>query len=70
QHPETDLMNLGLSTIASISDHSLAVVPMINYNIFENVELLVYFNFYLGKQGTAYASNLGNGGLIRARIYF
>jgi len=70
QHPLTDLVNLGFSTIFSISDNSLALVPMMNYNIFENVELLVYLNFYLGKEGTAYASNMGNGGLVRARIYF
>lgn len=70
QHPVTDLMYLGLSTIFSISDKSLALVPMLNYNIFENVELLAYLNFYLGKEGTAYASNMGNGGLVRARFYF
>jgi hypothetical protein len=70
QHPVTDLVNLGLSTIFSISDKSLALVPMMNYNIFENVELLAYLNFYLGKEGTAYASNMGNGGLVRARVYF
>ncbi|MDZ7262377.1 MAG: hypothetical protein ONB05_09775, partial [candidate division KSB1 bacterium] len=70
QHPLTDLMHLGLSTIVSISDKSLALVPMMNYDMFENVELLVYLNFYLGQEGTAYASNLGNGGLIRARVYF
>ncbi|MQY78656.1 MAG: hypothetical protein GH151_05575 [Bacteroidetes bacterium] len=70
QHPVTDLIYLGLSTIVSISDKSLALVPMMNYSIFENVDLLFYLNFYLGEEGTAYASNLGNGGLIRARVYF
>lgn len=70
QHPVTDLMSLGLSTIVSISDKSSAFVPTMNYNIFENVELLAYLNLYLGREGTAYASNLGNGGLIRARVYF
>ncbi len=70
QHPATDLMDFGFSAIFSISDKSLALVPMVNYNIFENVELLAYLNFYLGKEGTAYTKNLGNGGILRARVYF
>ena len=70
QHPATDLMDFGFSAIFSISDKSLALVPMVNYNIFENVELLAYLNFYLGNEGTAYAKNLGNGGILRARVYF
>jgi len=69
-HPVGDLVNLGLSSIVCFSDNSSALLPTLNYNVFENVELLLYLNFYLGKEGTVYASNLGNGGLIRARVYF
>ena len=69
-HPVGDLVYIGLSSIYSISDNSLALLPTLNYNIFENVELLMYLNFYLGEEGTVYASNLGNGGLLRARLYF
>ena len=69
-HPAGDLVNLGLTSIVCFSDNSFALLPTLNYNIFENVELLLYLNFYLGKEGTVYASNLGNGGLVRARVYF
>lgn len=70
QHPATDLISIGSSAIYSISDGSLALVPMVTYNIFENVDLSLFINYYLGKEGTAYAENLGNGGMIRARVYF
>ncbi|MCK4751771.1 MAG: hypothetical protein KAT15_32165 [Bacteroidales bacterium] len=70
QHPITDLMYLGMSGIYCISDNSAALVPTLNYLALDNLELLLYLNFYLGKDGTAYASNLGNGGMVRARIYF
>jgi len=70
QHPATDLINVGGSAIISISDNSFALVPMMTYNVFENVDLNLFLNFYFGKEGTAYAKNLGNGGMVRARIYF
>ena len=70
QHPITDLMYLSMSGIYCISDNSAALVPTLNYLALDNLELLLYLNFYLGKDGTAYASNLGNGGMVRARIYF
>jgi hypothetical protein len=70
QHPVTDLVYLGLSGIYCISDNSTALVPMLSFSAFDNVEILCYLNFYLGREGTAYASNLGNGGMLRARIYF
>jgi len=70
QHPATDLINIGSSAILSISDNSFAIVLMISYNILENVDLNLFLNFYFGKEGTAYAKNLGNGGMVRARVYF
>lgn len=69
-HPLTDLIQVGCSLITSINDGSFAVVPTLNYNIFENVELFTYLNFYFGKEGKSFASNLGNGGVARARVYF
>jgi len=69
-HPATDLLNIGCSFIASLSDGSVAIVPTVMYNIYENVELTFFGTFYTGREGTAYASNLGNGGIIRARVYF
>jgi hypothetical protein len=70
QHPVTDLIYLGISGIYCISDNSAALIPTLNYAALDNLEILLYFNFYLGREGTAYASNLGNGGMVRARIYF
>ena len=70
QHPATDLITIASSAIVSLSDKSTAVVPMLTYNIFENVDLDLFVNYYLGKEGTVYAKNLGNGGMLRARVYF
>lgn len=69
-HPVTDLVNSGCSVITSINDRSVAVIPTLSYNIFENVDLFAYLNFYFGKEGKSFASNLGNGGIARARVYF
>jgi hypothetical protein len=70
EHPVTDFMALGISTIISISDNSIALVPTVNYSFAENVEITGYINFNLGKKGTAYGENTGNGALLRARVYF
>ena len=70
QHPVTELIQLSLSTIYVISDQSAAIVPTLNYNLFENVDVFVYLNFYTGKEGAVFNKKLGNGGLIRARVYF
>ncbi len=70
QHPVTELLNLGLQTLYSISDNSAALVPTLLYSFSDNVEIFAYLNFNLGKKGTAYARKLGDGGLIRLRVYF
>ncbi len=70
KHPLTDFIDLGASCICSISDGSLALIPTLNYSFTENVDLMAYLNFGLGKQGTAYSETSGNGGLLRARVYF
>ncbi len=70
QHPITDFIQLGLSSIYSISDNSLAIVPTLNYSFSQNMEILAYLNFNFGKDGTAYSKLQGNGGLVRARIYW
>jgi len=70
QHPATDLLNIGLSSIYSISDNSLALVPTLNYSFSDNVEIFAYLNFNFGQEGKVYAKSMGNGGLIRARVYF
>ena len=69
-YPATDFVTLGFSAVASLSDGSVALIPMVTDNVFENVELTLFGNFYRGKEGTAYASNLGNGGMVRLRVYF
>jgi hypothetical protein len=70
QHPATDLMSVGISTIYSISDNSFALVPTLNYSFSDNVEIFAYLNFNFGKEGKVFARNMGNGGMIRARVYF
>ncbi len=69
-YPFTDLINLQLLSIFSVDDGSAAVVPVIDYNIFENVDLNIMGNVFTGGEGKAYNSRLGNGFIIRARVYF
>jgi hypothetical protein len=70
QHPATDLLSVGLQTVYCISDKSLAFVPTLGYSISDNVEIYAYLNFNIGKEGTVYGKNMGNGGLLRLRAYF
>lgn len=70
QHPATDLLDIGISTIYSLSDNSFALVPTLNYNLSDNVDIFVYLNLNFGKEGKAFAKNMGSGGLVRARVYF
>ncbi len=70
QDPLTDLINIGGSVIGCINDESIAVVPQLTYSLFQDVELTALGNLFLGEEGTMYSKNLGNGGLIRLRVYF
>ncbi len=70
QHPATDLLNVGLQTVYCISDNSIAFVPTLIYSLSDNVDVYAYLNFNLGKEGTVYGKNMGNGGSIRIRAYF
>ena len=70
QHPVTDLIHLGLQSIYSISDHSVALVPILNYSFSENIDIMAYLNLNFGKEGTVFSKTMGNGGMLRARLYF
>jgi len=70
QHPITDLIDFGVSQIISLSDASIAFVPTLNYSMAQDVDVLFYFNINIGKSGTAYAHESGNGGLARVKLYF
>ncbi|MBN1482743.1 hypothetical protein EH223_12210 [candidate division KSB1 bacterium] len=69
-YPVTDLFNLGIMVIQSVSDGSATLVPMMTWSLFQDVELTVYLNMNTGTDGRAYAANLGNGGMIRLRVFF
>jgi hypothetical protein len=70
QYPVTDLISISASGIYSISDQSAAIIPTVYYSIFENVDLTLMFNIYLGEEGRLFNSSLGNGGYLRAQVYF
>ncbi len=70
QHPATDLLNIGLSTIYGLSDNSFALVPTLNYSLSDNVEIFAYLNLNFGSEGKVFSRKMGNGGLIRVRVYF
>jgi hypothetical protein len=65
-----DLLTVGISAIVIFSDGSFALLPTLIYLPFENVEILAYVNYYHGNRLAAFNKNLGNGGMIRARVYF
>ncbi|MGB7054483.1 MAG: hypothetical protein WBE28_04100 [bacterium] len=69
-YPLTDMLNIGTSAIMDISGWSAAIVPMVQYSLFQNVELTLMGNIYIGTTGTAYSSTLGNGAFLRATVYF
>ncbi len=70
QHPAADLLSVGISTIYSISDNSFALAPTLNYSLSDNVEVFAYLNINFGREGKVFGKNMGNGGVIRARVYF
>ncbi len=70
QHPATDLLNVGVSAIYSLSDKSMALVPTLNYSFSDNVEIFAYLNLNFGAEGKVFSKQMGNGGLIRVRVYF
>lgn len=70
QYPATDLISMGSMVICSISDQSSVVVPMLNFDLFQDVHLTIYGNVYLGEDGRTFASNMGNGALARLRVYY
>ena len=70
QHPATDLLNVGVSTIYSLSDKSMALVPTLNYSFSDNVEIFAYLNLNFGSEGKVFSKKMGNGGLVRVRVYF
>lgn len=66
----TDLVGLGLMGIASADDGSVAFVPMVDWNLFENLDLTLMANLMVGDEGKAYGSNLGGSGFLRCRVWF
>ncbi len=70
QYPLTDMLTIGGSAVLSVSDMSAAIIPMLQYSLFQNIELTLMGNIYIGEEGTAYSNSLGNGGFIRASVYF
>jgi len=69
-YPATDLLNVGLSFLHSLSDGSVALVPMIEYSILEDLDLEFFGGINLGSEGTVYSEELGNGMMLRLTWYF
>ena len=69
-YPATDLVRLGLSSIVSLNDESAALVPQLTYSIFQDVELILMGNLYIGKTGAMFNKDLGAGGILRLKCFF
>ena len=70
QYPLTDFVTVGSMGIFSISDQSAAIIPMVNYSVFENVDVTFMCNVYTGTEEQTFSNALGIGGLLRATVYF
>jgi len=70
QHPLSDFISGGLSSLISLTDGSFALIPTLNVSISSNSELTAYFNINFGEEGKGFGKNTGSGGMIRLRVYF
>ncbi|MGB2989608.1 MAG: hypothetical protein WBC98_06580, partial [Candidatus Zixiibacteriota bacterium] len=70
QYPITDLIKVGGSTLVSLSDGSIALVPTVLYSFQENIEFTLIGNVNVGREGKAYGSSQGRSLLLRGRVYF
>ena len=69
-YPVTDLMNIGISVISSLSDGSVALIPVIDYSLANDLYLEIFGGINLGKDDTVYSGELGKGLLMRLTWYF
>ncbi len=69
-HPVSDLLTMSLSSIISITDGSLALVPTFTYNLSDNVDITGYLNVNIGDENELFSTKSGSGGLLRVRAYF
>ncbi len=70
QYPLTDLITSRCSALFSLSDGSMALIPSLEWNIFEDVMLTAYLNINVGNEDGVYSPRFGNGGMLRLRGYF
>lgn len=70
QYPLMDFVTIGSMGIFSISDQTAAIIPMVNYSMFENVDLTLMLNLNIGEEGRMFSKNYGTGGFLRATVYF
>lgn len=69
-YPVTDLMNIGMSVASSLSDGSVALIPVIDYSLTNDLHLEFFGGINLGKDDTVYSRELGKGLLMRLTWYF
>ncbi|HHE33269.1 MAG TPA: hypothetical protein ENL07_11825 [Chlorobaculum parvum] len=70
EYPAGDYLKLGFAVLASLNDSSCALVPSVRYNFQENLMLTMIGQIYTGRDGTAFGTQLGKGGLCRLTWYF
>ena len=69
-YPATELLKIGNSMLACVNDGSFVLVPYLEYNFEENLDITFFGMLFFGTSGRAYSSDLGSGSLLRARYYF
>ncbi len=68
-YPITDLINGTLSTITNLDDESIVVNPQLVYRIYQNVELTLMGNIFIGDNRDEFGYQ-NAGARVRLRAYF
>ncbi|RMF07989.1 MAG: hypothetical protein D6762_06565 [Candidatus Neomarinimicrobiota bacterium] len=68
-YPVGDFVNAGIFALANLDDHSALVSPQIEWNLYENGTLTLWYSTSLGKADTEFGWQ-GDGWRLRLRTYF
>jgi hypothetical protein len=69
-YPVNDLIHVANSFIISLSDRSVSLIPSLQYSLYQNIDLTVFFNVNTGGKKTAYSTAQGYSGICRLKVYF
>ena len=69
RYPAGDFVNIGLLMIANLTDNSTLISPQLDWDIFENGTLSVWYFYPLGERDSEFGFQ-DAGWRVRLRVYF